>query len=146
MKAQILAGGRGKAGGVKLATSPAEAGECAARLLGSRVKQSIVRKVLVVEAVTIAKEFYLGATLDRAKKAVTLMASGVGGVDIEEVAATSPASIVKVTADPMLGLADYQARELAFGVGCTKQQATPFASIALHCTRLSSSGIARWWR
>ena len=131
VKVQILVGGRGKAGGVKLAASGAEAREHAAVLLGSRVKESTVHKVLVVQAVTIAKEFYLGATLDRAKKAVTLMASGVGGVDIEEVAATSPGSIVKVTADPMLGLADYQARDLAFGVGCTKQQATPFASIAL---------------
>jgi succinyl-CoA synthetase beta subunit len=130
VKAQILAGGRGKAGGIKLAASPAEAREYAALLLGSSIKQSTVRQVLTVQAVTITKEFYLGTVLDRPKRAITLVASGVGGVDIEEVASSSPESVVKVTADPMLGLADYQARELAFGVGCTKQQAASFASIA----------------
>ena len=129
VKAQILAGGRGKTGGVRLAASPAEARQHAAVLLGSVIKETTVRRVLVAQAVTVSKEFYLGAVIDRAKRAVSLMASGMGGIDIEEVAAKSPESIVRVSADPMLGLADYQARELAFGCGCTKQQAVSFASI-----------------
>lgn len=130
VKAQILAGGRGKAGGVKLAHSPQEAWEHAGALLGSSIKASTVRKVLVAQAVTIVKEFYIGAVLDRANKAVTLMASSMGGVDIEEVASTSPESVIRVTADPLLGLADYQTRELAYGVGCSKAQSDAFASVA----------------
>ena len=130
VKAQIHAGGRGKAGGVKLASSPTEAREHARAMLGSTIKSCSVRKVLVAEAVPVAREFYLGAVLDRAQKGVTVMASAMGGVDIEEVARASAGAIVRVTADPLMGLADYQARELALAVGLTGDQGKQFASAA----------------
>jgi succinyl-CoA synthetase beta subunit len=90
IKAQVLVGGRGKAGGVKLAGSPAEAEEVAARILGMEIKGIPVRKVLVGPAAVIVKEFYLGAILDRASRRIVLMASAEGGVEIEEVARTTP--------------------------------------------------------
>ena len=130
VKAQVQVGGRGKAGGVKLAASPDEAREHARTMLGSSLKGHTVRKVLVVQAVAVAREFYLGVVLDRAQKGVTLMASAVGGVDIEEVARSSPDAIVKVTADPLMGLADYQARDLSFAVGLAGDGARGFAEIA----------------
>ena len=130
VKAQIHAGGRGKAGGVKLGASPAEAREHARAMLGSSIKGREVRKVLVAQAPPIARELYLGAVLDRAQKSVTMMASSMGGVDIEEVARTSPADIVKIAADPLMGLADYQARDLALAVGLAGDQTKQFASTA----------------
>lgn len=130
VKAQIHAGGRGKAGGVKLAASPGEAGDQARAMLGSTIQGCEVRKVLVAQTLPVAREFYLGAVLDRAHKSVTMMASSMGGVDIEEVARTSPDEIVRVIADPLMGLADYQARDLARAVGLTGDQAKHFASTA----------------
>jgi len=113
VKAQVHVGGRGKAGGIKVAQSPAEAREAAAQILGMDIKGLTVEKVLVEEASRIAKEYYLGFVADRAAKAVTLMASSEGGVEIEEVARTKPDAIVKVTLDPCLGLHGFQ----AFAVG-----------------------------
>ncbi len=113
VKAQVHVGGRGKAGGIKVAQSPAEAREAAARILGMDIKGLTVEKVLVEEASRIAKEYYLGFVADRAAKAVTLMASAEGGVEIEEVARTKPDAIVKVTLEPCLGLHGFQ----AFAVG-----------------------------
>jgi succinyl-CoA synthetase beta subunit len=130
VKAQALIGGRGKAGGIKRAATPGDAREAAAAILGVPLKKGRpVRKVLVAQAVPIARELYLGAVLDRAAKAVTLMASAVGGMDIEEVARTSPGSIVRVSADPLLGLADYQTRDLARGVGLAGAQARSFRAV-----------------
>ncbi|HSL76412.1 MAG TPA: ADP-forming succinate--CoA ligase subunit beta [Candidatus Limnocylindrales bacterium] len=117
IKAQVLVGGRGKAGGVKLAESPEEAAEVATSILGMDIKGMAVRKVLVGPAAHIVKEFYLAAVLDRAERGILLMGSAEGGVEIETVAATNPEAIVRRHADPALGLLDFQARELAFAMG-----------------------------
>jgi succinyl-CoA synthetase beta subunit len=131
IKAQVLTGGRGKAGGVKLAPSPDEAEAHAERILGMDIKGFTVRRVLVAEAAEIATELYLGAILDRSAKGITLMASAAGGMDIEEVAATTPEKIHRVTADRELGLLDYQARALGFKLGLTSAQVREFTVIAL---------------
>ena len=130
VKAQVLTGGRGKAGGVKLARSPDEAEEAARQVLGMSIKGITVKKVLVAEAAEIVQEIYLGAVLDRPRRAITRMASAAGGIDIEEVARDAPEKIVRAAADPSLGLADYQARELGFGLGLSPAQVRQFAQIA----------------
>jgi succinyl-CoA synthetase beta subunit len=130
IKAQVLVGGRGKAGGVKLAGSPAEAEEVASRILGMDIKGITVRKVLVGPAAVIVKEFYLGAILDRASRRIVLMASAEGGIEIEEVARVTPEAIHRVEAHPLLGLLDYQARELAFAVGLAGPHLRDFVRIA----------------
>ena len=117
IKAQVLVGGRGKAGGVKLAVTPDEAAEVAASILGMDIKGMTVRKVLVGPAADIVREFYLAAVLDRAERGILLMGSAEGGVEIEQVAATNPDAIVRRHAEPALGLLDFQARELAFAMG-----------------------------
>ncbi len=117
IKAQVLVGGRGKAGGVKLAGSPAEAEEIAGRILGMDIKGITVRKVLVAPAADILREFYLGAVLDRGARRILLMGSAEGGVEIEQVAAERPDAIVRIHAHPLLGLLDWQARQMAFALG-----------------------------
>jgi succinyl-CoA synthetase beta subunit len=117
IKAQVLVGGRGKAGGVKLAGSPEEAEALAGQILGMDIKGFTVRKVLVGAAADIVKEFYLAAVLDRAERRILLMGSAEGGVEIEAVAVEHPEAIVRVHADPTLGLHDFQAREMAFALG-----------------------------
>jgi len=117
IKAQVLVGGRGKAGGVKLARSPAEAEEIAGRILGMDIKGITVRKVLVAPAADILREFYLGAVLDRGARRILLMGSAEGGVEIEQVAAERPDAIVRIHAHPLLGLLDWQARQMAFALG-----------------------------
>ena len=130
IKAQVLVGGRGKAGGVKLATTSAEAEDVAARILGMDIKGITVRKVLLGPAAVIVKEYYLGAILDRASRRIVVMASAEGGVEIEEVARVTPEAIHRVAADPLLGLHDYQARQLAFGVGLGGPNLRDFVRIA----------------
>jgi succinyl-CoA synthetase beta subunit len=117
IKAQVLVGGRGKAGGVKLAASETEAAGAAASILGMDIKGMAVRKVLVGPAANIVKEFYLAALVDRAERGILLMGSAEGGVEIEQVAASTPEAIVRVHAHPTLGLLDFQARELAYAIG-----------------------------
>jgi succinyl-CoA synthetase beta subunit len=117
VKAQVLVGGRGKAGGVKLAHSIDETDAVAGAILGMDIKGFTVRKVLVAAAADIHREFYLAAVVDRAARRILLMGSAEGGVEIETVAATNPDAIVRVHADPNLGLLDFQARELAFAMG-----------------------------
>ena len=131
VKAQVLVGGRGKAGGIKLARTPEEAEEVARKILGMNLKGLIVKKVLVDPAVDIQSEIYLGAVIDRAQRRVIMMASSEGGVDIEEVAARSPEKIIKVAIDPFLGLREYQARWLAQSIGLDKQYYRPFTKVAL---------------
>jgi len=114
VKAQVHAGGRGKAGGVTLANSPAEAAEHAARILGLTIRGLAVRKVLVAAAVDIASESYLGVIVDRAAQRPVLMVSPAGGVDIEEVAARSPEQIHRLGVDPRYGLLAHQAIALGF--------------------------------
>jgi succinyl-CoA synthetase beta subunit len=123
VKAQVHAGGRGKAGGVKLAGTPDEAVEISSRIIGMRLvsrqtgpQGTLVRKALVEEAVEIARELYLGVVLDRAAGLPVMMASAFGGMEIEEVAAEHPDAILKERFDPVVGLRDYQARKLAFAL------------------------------
>jgi succinyl-CoA synthetase beta subunit len=137
VKAQVFVGGRGKAGGVKLADTPEQAEAVAGQILGMDIKGLTVEKVLVAEAITYQKEIYLGAVLDRATKSVVMIASAEGGVEIEEVAKTNPDAIIKIAADPRLGLLDYQAREMAFAIGLTdSKQARQFARIATNLYRV----------
>jgi succinyl-CoA synthetase beta subunit len=117
IKALVRVGGRGKAGGVKLAGSPDEAERVAGAILGMDIKGMTVRKVLVGPAADIVKEFYLAAVLDRAERGILLMGSAEGGVEIEQVAESNPDAIVRLHAHPLVGLLDFQARELAFAIG-----------------------------
>ncbi len=117
VKAQVLVGGRGKAGGVKLAASAAEAEAVSAAILGMDIKGITVRRVLVAPAADIVRELYLAAVLDRAARRILLMGSAQGGVEIEALAASDPEAIVSIHAHPHLGLLDHQARRLAFALG-----------------------------
>jgi len=130
VKSQVLVGGRGKAGGIKLAKTPDEAEQVAAQILGMEIKGLTVKKVLVDEAADIRSEIYLGAVLDRAARRVAIMASSEGGVEIEEVAAKTPEKIITVHVHPFLGLKDYQARNLAYGIGLPKEHVKAFVKIA----------------
>ena len=114
VKAQVHTGGRGKAGGVKLAKSPAEAREVASRILGMKINGLTVQTVLVTSAAEIASEAYVGIILDRASRKPVFMVSPAGGIDIEEVAAKTPEKILKLPIDTRYGLQPYQASELGF--------------------------------
>jgi succinyl-CoA synthetase beta subunit len=140
IKAQVHTGGRGKAGGIRLASSPEEARSVAQQILGMHIRGHTVRRLLVVPAVDIAREYYLGIILDRGARGITLMASAEGGVDIEQVARETPEKIVKVAADPLLGLLDYQAREVAFGLAIEPELVNGFVAItkALYTAFVSS--------
>ncbi len=135
VKSQVLVGGRGKAGGVKLAATPDEAEAVADQILGMNIKGLTVKKVLVDEAADIREEIYLGATLDRARRRVVVMASAAGGMDIEEVARQTPEKIIQAVVDPFLGLREYQARALAFGIGLRRDLLRDFTAIALSLYR-----------
>jgi succinyl-CoA synthetase beta subunit len=113
LKAQVLVGGRGKAGGIRLVKSPEEAEEEASKILGNRIKGIPVRRILVEEAVNIQQEIYFGMTVDRERGETMMIASAEGGIEIEEVARISPEKIVKIGINPLLGLWDFQARNLA---------------------------------
>ena len=130
IKSQVLVGGRGKAGGIRLAKSPEEAQEVTAQILAMDIKGLPVRKVLVDEASLIEQEIYLGITNDRAVRKPVMMASSAGGVDIEEVARTSPEKIIKIHIDPLLGLKDYQARDIAAGIDLPREYWRKFGVIA----------------
>ena len=124
LKAQIHAGGRGKGGGVKLAKNPDEAYETAKSILGMTLvthqtgpEGRVVRKILIEEALDIARELYLGVTLDRGVSRPVVMVSRQGGMEIEEVAAKDPSAIVRETLVPALGMLPFQARRLAFALG-----------------------------
>ncbi|MFZ5625376.1 MAG: ADP-forming succinate--CoA ligase subunit beta [Gemmatimonadota bacterium] len=116
IKAQVHAGGRGKAGGVKLARNPAEAAEYASQILGMQIKGLTVNKVLVVPAAEIATESYVGLVMDRETQRPVFMVSAAGGVDIEEVAAKTPEKITRLAVDPVYGLLPHQAFALAFSL------------------------------
>ena len=117
VKAQVQIGGRGKAGGIKLAGDPAEARAHAERIIGMDIRGHTVRRVLVEEASDIAAEYYVAILHDRASKGFLAMASAEGGVDIEEVAATKPEAIVKVPVNPLVGLRSYHVNQLVYGAG-----------------------------
>src|SRR6516164_10744046 len=136
VKAQIHAGGRGKAGGVKLAHSPDEAAEIASHMLGMNLvtiqtgpSGRIVKRLLIEEGLDIKRELYLSILVDRQTARVIFMASAAGGMEIEDVAKKDPSAILKETIHPAVGLQPYQARKLAFGLGLPLEvvnYATPF--------------------
>jgi succinyl-CoA synthetase beta subunit len=137
VKAQIHAGGRGKGGGVRLARSPDEAWQHAEAMLGMMLKTpqtgpegQEVRKVYIEEGCRIARELYLGMTLDREVGRLAVMASTEGGVDIEEVAQSHPEKILREWIDPLTGMMPYQARRLAFGLGLTGESVSQFVRFA----------------
>lgn len=130
VKAQVLVGGRGKAGGIRLAKSPKEVEDIATLILGMDIKGLPVRKVLVDEAVGIATEIYVGIVNDRITRQPVIMASAAGGMDIEEVAAKSPEKITRIPIDPLVGLRDYQARDLAVSIDIPRELWRTFMEIA----------------
>ena len=130
IKAQVLVGGRGKAGGVKLAQNPEEAEQHANQILGMSIKGLTVRKVLIDPASNIQTEIYLGITNDRSSGKPVMMASSEGGVEIDQVAHENPDAIVREIIDPFLGLRDYQARNLASGINLAREQWRAFTRIA----------------
>jgi len=152
VKAQIHAGRRGKAGGVKLVKSAAEARAAAAALLGTTLVTAqtgpqgrVVRRLLVEQGCAIARELYLGLVVDRGSGRVTVMASTEGGVEIEEVAAKTPAKILRAPIDPAIGFAAYQGRQLAFGLGLGKEQVGPavgFMTALVRCFVESDCALA----
>ena len=130
IKAQVLVGGRGKAGGIQLADNPDQAERAAARILGMDIIGLKVRKVLVGQAVDIAQEIYLGLVIERSAQQAVMMASAAGGMEIEEVARATPEAVVRVRVDPFLGLQVFQAREVAFGIGVDSSLWPGFVSVA----------------
>ena len=136
VKAQVLAGGRGKAGGVTLAETPTAAREAAARILGLNIGGFAVEKVLVAEASEIEREIYLGAIVDRDSKGVLVMASSEGGVEIEEVARTNPSAIFREHVPPVGLLEAHQGRRMGFNLGLDWNQVRQFESIAGALVRL----------
>ncbi len=116
VKAQVLTGGRGKAGGVKLVRNAEQATQAAGQILGMQIKEYKVEKVLVAEGVSFVSEIYAGLTIDRNTKSAVFMVSREGGVEIEEVAKDNPEAILKFTVDPDLGMAPFVARKIAFAL------------------------------
>ncbi|MDH5628346.1 MAG: acetate--CoA ligase family protein, partial [Candidatus Krumholzibacteria bacterium] len=129
VKAQVLVGGRGKAGGVKLAATPAEAREKAEKILGMDIKGETVQKVLVTEAVDIDREIYVGVIMDRRTHRPLIMASAEGGVEIEVTAREKPEAIQRVTVDPLYGLHPFAARRLAAALVVDADLTRPAADI-----------------
>ena len=130
VKAQVLIGGRGKAGGIKLAETPEEAEAIAAQILDMDIRGLPVRSVLVEEAADIASEIYLGMVVNRTARRPVMMASSEGGIEIEEVARRTPEKIIKTAIDPFLGLRDYQVREVAYGIGLGSDVMRSFVKVA----------------
>jgi succinyl-CoA synthetase beta subunit len=129
VKAQVLVGGRGKAGGVKLASTPDEAAERAGEIIGLDIKGTTVKTVLVAPAADIAHEYYLGLILDRASRAIVVIASAEGGVEIEETAKTNPDAILRLSLHPLIGLQEYEVRRIAFFLGIPAELRKDFATV-----------------
>lgn len=129
VKSQVLVGGRGKAGGIKVAKTPDEVEKIAAQILSMEIKGLPVRKVLIDEAADIRKEIYLGITNDRTEKKPVIMASSAGGVEIEEVAKNNPELIIKVHINPLIGIKDYQARDVASAIDLPREHWKTFSEI-----------------
>jgi succinyl-CoA synthetase beta subunit len=132
IKAQVLTGGRGKAGGIKVVDSPREAVEAAEQILGMDIRGHIVRRVYVEHGEEIDREFYLSITVDRTEKRPLILFSTEGGVEIEEVAETNPQAIVRLHVDPLLGLLPYQVREITFSAGLEGDVAKGVGSTLSH--------------
>ena len=136
VKAQVHAGGRGKAGGIKLVNSPSEAAEAAEALIGSTLvtfqtgpEGVPIRSVLVEEVIDVETEMYVGMAIDGAAEGVVAIASAAGGMEIEEVAETAPEKIITVAVDPVLGLQPFQGRKLAYGLGVAPELNRPVAGL-----------------
>jgi succinyl-CoA synthetase beta subunit len=129
IKSQVLVGGRGKAGGIKMAKNGDEAEKLARQILGMNIKGLTVDTVLVDQAVNIKQELYLGIVIDRTLQQPVFIASTEGGVEIEEVAKTNPEAIIRLPVDPQIGLMDYQARDLAFNLGLRRTFINQFVQI-----------------
>ena len=143
IKAQVHAGGRGKAGGVKLVSSDDEIREFANRLIGTNLvtfqtdeKGQPVSKIYVETCTDIERELYLGAVIDRSTQRVTFMASTEGGVEIEKVAEETPERILRATIDPMTGASPYQGRDIAFQLGLKGKQVNQFANVFMGLAKL----------
>ncbi|HZK49616.1 MAG TPA: ADP-forming succinate--CoA ligase subunit beta [Thermoleophilia bacterium] len=129
VKAQVHIGGRGKAGGVKLADTPAQAREVAEQIIGMDIRGHQVRQVLVEEASEIARELYAALVLDRGEKKVLAMLSGIGGMEIEQVAHDHPEALARVWIDPLAGWSDYHGRRLCFGAGLGADMVRPIGDV-----------------
>ncbi|MGH2536611.1 MAG: ADP-forming succinate--CoA ligase subunit beta [Candidatus Promineifilaceae bacterium] len=130
VKSQVLTGGRGKSGGIKLADSPDQAEQIAAQILGMSIKGFKVRKVLIDKAVNIRDEIYLAVLIDRGRRLPMIMASAAGGMDIEQVAAETPERIHRIYIDPLIGLRAYQTTDLAVNLNLPAELWRDFHSIA----------------
>lgn len=130
IKSQVLVGGRGKAGGIRLAKNQREAEKHAREVLGMKIKDLPVRKILVDKAIGIETEIYFGITNDRAARKPVMIASAAGGIDIEEVAAKSPEKIIRAHIHPLLGLQDYNILDLAIGIELPRKHWKAFNKIA----------------
>lgn len=130
IKSQVLVGGRGKAGGIRVAKNAKEAEELATEILSMEIKGLPVRKVLVDEAVNIEREIYLGITNDRASRRPIMIASSSGGMDIEEIARDNPEKIARTTIHPLLGLRSYQTRDIAATIDLPHENLKQFTEIA----------------
>ena len=131
LKAQVLTGGRGQAGGVQLAHDPQEAGRLARRMFGMQIAGLPTDKLLVDQAVDIDHEFYLGVSLDRGLALPIIVASSHGGVDIAQVTRDTPEHVYRVPIDPLVGLRAYQVRALSEDIGLDHERVGDFCSIAL---------------
>lgn len=143
VKAQVHAGGRGKAGGVKIVSTKEDVAAAAKGMLGTRLVTyqtdatgQPVNQVLIEEPSDIARELYLGAVIDRAKQRIVFMASTEGGVDIEKIAHESPEKILTAVVDPIVGIQPFQARELAFGLGLVNDQIKQFTKILMALAKM----------
>lgn len=142
IKAQVLVGGRGKAGGVKLAANADEAEKTAAQILALTIKDLPVRRVLVAPAADIVREIYLSALIDRSSRGILLMASAAGGMEIEEVAARDPGAIIREIAHPHAGLLPFQARRLGLRIGARGELLKQFVAIATGLVRVARESDA----
>jgi len=129
VKAQVLSGGRGKAGGIISAESHSEVIEAVSKLLGTRIKELVVKQVLIEEKLSIKKELYLGITIDRFNKSYVLLASSMGGIDIEEIAEKSSKAIIRFIIDPQLGIRSFHALSIAKKLGYNGEQLVELSSI-----------------
>lgn len=129
VKAQVLTGGRGKAGGVRVVRGPAEAGAAAREILGMEIKEHRVSRVLVEAGANIEQELYLSITVDRSARRPLILFSKQGGMDIEEVASTDPGALVRMHIDPLLGLLPYQVRKVTFATGLEGGAAKEFGKV-----------------
>jgi succinyl-CoA synthetase beta subunit len=143
VKAQVHAGGRGKAGGVRVVSSAEEMNQAAREILGMRLvniqtgpEGKIVNKILIEEGLTIKRELYLSILPDRATSSIIIIASSAGGMDIEEVAAKSPEKIVKVLVNPLTGLQGYHCRQVGFGLGLKGEEFKQFTKLLTNLFKL----------